>query len=220
MDKLVILDRNTRYQISVGKLFILHKNTRYHITVGKLVVLDRNTRYQISVGKLFVLDKNTRYHITVGKLFVLGRNTRYHITVSKLLVLDKNTIYHIIIIILSHRQRWSPWPSPANLLYRPSLLLGPQGPVRSVSAQICCMYVLAGHPVFARPCEGVHRSMSLMNSSLLLQQCPACLVSLTWIVFVVGGRWPCSSCLWGVACRTCSIQLTVFLCNWSQAFSP
>ena len=29
-----------------------------------------------------------------------------------------------------------------------------------------------------------------MSSSLLLQQCPACLVRLTWIVFVMGGRWP------------------------------
>ena len=58
-----------------------------------------------------------------------------------------------------------------------------------VLAQSCCMYVQAGHPAFARPCEGVHRSKSLMSSSLLLQQCPACLVHLTWIVFVTGGRW-------------------------------
>ena len=41
-----------------------------------------------------------------------------------------------------------------------------------------------------------------MNSSLLLQQCPACLVRLTWIVFVMGGRWPYSCCFVGVASRT------------------
>ena len=41
-----------------------------------------------------------------------------------------------------------------------------------------CMFV-AGRPAFARPCVGVHRSTSLMSSSLLLQQCPACLVRLT-----------------------------------------
>ena len=46
--------------------------------------------------------------------------------------------------------------------------------------------------VFARPYVGVHRSTSLMSSSLLLQQCSACLVRLTWIVFVMGGRWPYS----------------------------
>ena len=34
-----------------------------------------------------------------------------------------------------------------------------------------------------------------MRSSLLLQQCPACLVGLAWIVFVMGGGWPYSWCL-------------------------
>ena len=57
-----------------------------------------------------------------------------------------------------------------------------------VSSHSCCMYVLAGRPAFARLYVGVHRSTSLMRSSLLLQQCPACLVRLTWIVFVMGGR--------------------------------
>ena len=50
---------------------------------------------------------------------------------------------------------------------------------------------------FSRLFEGVHRSTSLMSSSLLLQQCPACLVRLTWIVFVMGGRWPYSWCFVG-----------------------
>ena len=31
-----------------------------------------------------------------------------------------------------------------------------------------------------------------MSCSLLLQQCPACLIRQTWIVFVMGGRWPYS----------------------------
>ena len=43
-------------------------------------------------------------------------------------------------------------------------------------------------PTFARPCEGVLRSTLLMSSSLLLQKCPTCLVRLTLIVFVMGGR--------------------------------
>ena len=77
-----------------------------------------------------------------------------------------------------------------------------------VSSHSCCMYVRAGRPAFARPYVGVHRSTSLMSSSLLLQQCPACLVRLTWIVFMLGGRWPYSWCLLGVAARTCSVLLT------------
>ena len=74
----------------------------------------------------------------------------------------------------------------------------------------------------------VHRRTSLMSSSLLLQQCPACLVRLTWIVFMMGGRWPYSCCfveccfqdlfkialsiLVYVASRTCSKLLAAFLC--------
>ena len=69
-----------------------------------------------------------------------------------------------------------------------------------VSSQSCCMYVRAGRPAFARPYVGVHRSTSLMSSPLLLQQCPACLVRLTCIDFVMGGRWPYSWCLVGY-CR-------------------
>ena len=69
-----------------------------------------------------------------------------------------------------------------------------------ISSHSCWMYVCAGRPAFARPCVGVHKSTSLMSSSLLLQQCPACLVCLTWTVFVIGGRWPYSWCLVG-CCR-------------------
>ena len=64
--------------------------------------------------------------------------------------------------------------------------------VHPVSSNNCCMYVLAGRLAFARPFVGVHWSTSLMRSSLLLQQCSACQVRLTWIVFVMGGRWPYS----------------------------
>ena len=61
-----------------------------------------------------------------------------------------------------------------------------------ISSLSCCMYVRAGCPAFAWPYGGVHRRTSLMSSSLLLHQCPACLVHLTLIVFVMGGRWPYS----------------------------
>ena len=68
------------------------------------------------------------------------------------------------------------------------------------SSQSCCMYVRAGHPAFARLYVGLHRNISIMSSSLLLQQCPACLVRLTWIVLMMGGRWPYSWCFVG-CCR-------------------
>ena len=88
-----------------------------------------------------------------------------------------------------------------------------------VSSHSCCMYVRAGRPAFTRPYVGVHRSTSLMSSSLLLQQCPACLVHLTWIVFVMGVGGRIVGALWGVAARTCSILLITFLCNCHLASS-
>ena len=80
------------------------------------------------------------------------------------------------------------------------IALGRSSGQHPVSSHSCWMYVRAGRPAFARTCVGVHKSTSLMSSSLLLQQCPDCLVRLTWIVFVIGGRWPYSWCLLG-CCR-------------------
>ena len=80
------------------------------------------------------------------------------------------------------------------------IALGRSSGQHTVSSHSCWMYVRAGRPAFTRPCVGVHKSTSLMSSSLLLQQCPACLVRLTWIVFVIGGRWPYSWCLVGCCC--------------------
>ena len=81
------------------------------------------------------------------------------------------------------------------------IALGRSSGQQPVSSHSCWMYVRAGRPAFARPCVGIHKSTSLMSSSLLLQQCPACLVRLTWIVFVKGGRWPYSWCLVGCCCQ-------------------
>ena len=60
--------------------------------------------------------------------------------------------------------------------------------LHSVSSHSCWMYVRAGRPAFSRLYVGVKLSTSLMSSSLLLQQCPACLVRLTCIVFVMYQR--------------------------------
>ena len=66
-----------------------------------------------------------------------------------------------------------------------------------ISSHSCCMYVWAGRPAFASPYAEVHRSTSLMSSSLLLQQCPACLVRLTCTVFMTRSSWPYRWCLVG-----------------------
>ena len=79
----------------------------------------------------------------------------------------------------------------------PFIASGRSSELHHVSSQSCCIYVRDGRPAFAWPYAGVHRSKSLLGSSLLLRQCPACLVRLTWIVLVMGGRWPYSWCFVG-----------------------
>ena len=54
------------------------------------------------------------------------------------------------------------------------IALGRSSGQHPVSSHSCWMYVRAGRPAFARPWVGVHKSTSLMSSSLLLQQCHAC----------------------------------------------
>ena len=70
-----------------------------------------------------------------------------------------------------------------------------------VLSHSCCMNVRAGCPAFDWPYAGVHRSTSLTISSLLLQQCPACLVCLACIVFAIGSRWPYSWRRVGCCCQ-------------------
>ena len=108
----------------------------------------------------------------------------------------------IIIIMSCHRHDY-PWPSVVTSPYRSSPLVNIQGYIPYPPIAAVCMFELV---VLLFP-VGVHRSTSLLSSSLLLQQCPACLVRLNSIVFVMGGSWPYSWCLWGVATRTCSILL-------------
>ena len=99
------------------------------------------------------------------------------------------------------------------------IALGRSSGQHPVSSHSCWMYVRAGRPAFARPCVGVHKSTSLMSKSLLLQQCPTCLVRLTWIVFVIGGRWPYSWCLVG-CCRQDLLCIHTLRVLFSKLFPP
>ena len=100
------------------------------------------------------------------------------------------------------------------------IALGRSSGQHPVFSHSCWMYVRAGRPAFARPCVGVHKSTCLMSLSLLLQQCLACLVRLTWIVFVMGAGGRTVGVLWGVAARTCLRLHVAFLCNCRLASSP
>ena len=112
-----------------------------------------------------------------------------------------NTITYLSDIFIYHHSHVVP---PARISLTLSrhfsqsfIASGRSSGLHPVSSHSCCMYVRAGRPALARINVGVHRSTSLMSSSLLLQQCPACLVRPTLIVFVMGGRWPYSWCFVG-----------------------
>ena len=83
-----------------------------------------------------------------------------------------------------------------------SIASGRSSGLHPVSVGGCFMKLRAGWHDFARSCVGVHRS-----TLLLPQRCPACMVCLTLIVFVVGGRTVAA--LWGAASRTCPILLAL-----------
>ena len=103
-------------------------------------------------------------------------------------------VYIIIIIIIIMSAASTDIPDPLSPLLPIVHRFWQVSWLHPVSSHSCCMYVRAGRPAFARPYVGVHRSTSLMSSSLLLQKCPACLVRLTLIVFAMRGRWPYSWC--------------------------
>ena len=108
-----------------------------------------------------------------------------------------------------------PLPPPFSIVHRSWQVFKSKSRIGKSS----CMQVLAGHLAFARPSDGVHESKSLMSSSLLFQQCPACPIHLTWIVFMMVGKWPNTAVLLGVATRTCLIFRVAFMFSYNQAFS-
>ena len=124
-----------------------------------------------------------------------GMNSTCYVLNSTPSVLPQGLLWHSS--SSSCRAASTDIPDPLSPLFITS---GRSSELHSISSHSCCMYVLAGHPALARPYVGVHRSTSLMSLSLLLQQCPACLVRLTRIVFMMGGRWPNSWCFVG-CCR-------------------
>ena len=163
-------------------------------------------------------NKSQVYSVSV---IAFGNLRRSCLSLTLMLMLSRKAWSHLYLIIgtIMARTGFSSLIRPTELrhhnrrvvpLARISLTLsryfflsfiasGRSSGLHPVSSHNCCMYVGAGRPAFAWPYAGVHRSTSLKISSLLLQQCPACLVRLAWIVFVMGGRWP-YSCFLVVCC--------------------
>ena len=109
-----------------------------------------------------------------------------------MILFESGTIIIIIIILLSCHPHGYPWPYLTTTPYRSSLLAGPQGYIPYPHRATVCMFELVAMLLLGHV-RGSIRDHHLW-ARLLLQQCPACLVRLTLIVFVMGGRWPYSCC--------------------------
>ena len=144
-------------------------------------------------------------HWTLIFPFLLLPLHRFLLTVPPVKVFLPNTKNWEQLYGLNHHHHHVVPPARISLIISRHFSLsfitsGRSSGVHPVSSHSCCMWVPAGRPAFAWPYVGVHRSTSLTSSSLLLQQCPACLARLTCIVFVMGGGWPYSWRLVG-CCR-------------------
>ena len=84
---------------------------------------------------------------------------------------------------MSHYQHRSPWPSLTTHLYHPLLPADLQG---CIGTELLYIYVLAGRPAFAHPCERVHSSISLMiiNYSNLIRYTYNCIINKTSWLFL------------------------------------
>ena len=139
-----------------------------------------------------MLDHNIWNHLIVCKQMI---NIKNDLQIIRLQI--KHIYIYIYIYIYHHHVVPLPWISltPSRHFSLSFIASYRSLEVHPVSSHSCCMYVRAGRPAFARLYVGIHWSISLMSSSLLLQQCPAWLVRLTWIVFAMRGRWQFSWCL-------------------------
>ena len=75
-----------------------------------------------------------------------------------------------------------------------SITRGRSSRLHLVFAQSWYMKATTDQPTLAHLFVGVHKRTLLMSLSLLLKQCSACLILLTWMVYEMEGKWLCSCC--------------------------
>ena len=158
-----------------------HMDTHLHTHI-QIYTQTHNPHLYICMNVFIYMEyMNTCRYISIYRHMHTGTQAHLYTCVNAFVYITPPHTY-IISIILSYGKHGYPWPSLSTSPYHSSPLVSGLHPVSSHS---CCMYVRAGRPAFDWPYAGVHRSTSLTSSSLLLQQCPACLVRLAWIVFVI-----------------------------------
>ena len=112
---------------------------------------------------------------------------------------------HSYIQVINHHQSMQTVSLTFSLVihpYHPSLLVSPLDSIQYLHRADECK-VFAGHVRLVCPWVGIHWRMLLISLSLLLHQCPACLVHLTLMVCEIGGKWHYRCCFYGAISRIC-----------------
>ena len=194
-----IIYRRRRIWFPIWFIWITKRNF-ISTKILKIKILEKDST-SLSINKYLRCKRNTLLFSSLGDI-----HTMWGGALSAMVIIigngtDKN---FSTIEFRNHHHHVVPLARISLTLYRHFSLSfiasGRSSGLHPISSHSCWMYVCAGCTAFARPYVGVHRSTSLMSLSLLLQQCSACLVRLTWIVFMMGGRWPYSWCFVG-CCR-------------------
>ena len=153
----------------------------------------------MSTYKWLILNRSIWNHLTVRtqhNYFCANKLAVTHLKLrlpSNFWLIYMYHHHHHHLVVPSARISLTPSHHPP---YRSSLPAGLQDYTPYLYRAAVCTFELVAL-AFDRPCEEFHKSTSLMSSSLLLQQYPACLVRPILIVFVMGGRWPYRCCFVG-----------------------
>ena len=167
-----------------------------HYTLRQYSCANTTPSYKKTERLIGIFDQSLATDLGDGNLWICTCQTNLkNYLVSHIACAEESGIYiYIYIYRVAHTDfpnSYSRYPSLSSIASGRSSRLHP------VSVQSCGREVLTGHPTFTNPREGVYRKTSLMILSLLLQQCPTCLVRLIWIVFEMCSSWPYSCCFVG-----------------------
>ena len=159
------------------------------------------------------------YLLSYIYIYILGLT----IAMSEKLKITKPRWLCVYALLTYYHYRQGVPTARITLIIRPywlSLLVSPLHGIQCLHRADECK-LFAGHPTLVFPCAGLHWGTSLMNSSFLSQLYPLWVSPLVWIVFEIGGEWPCNCCFVANCLRDLfKKQHVAFLYSYYLAFSP
>ena len=145
------------------KLIQTHTHTYIYIYIYIYVEIERKKRESSNIW-LVGLVVWVLWHINLCRLFN-AKSIFIQIVLFQTIQFSMSTQFHPHHVALVARISLT-LSRHSSLSF---IALGRSSGQHPVSSHSCWMYVRAGRPAFTRPCVGVHKSTSLMSSSLLLQ---------------------------------------------------